>query len=193
MSGCSQNAGWAAFPDNLSYVAEHATYGCALNRVLRNYCGAMMLCWKPTKNAGSRSDKLRVNRIRDTLLPARGSLGTPLLTPVKGRTRQANPFPAEGWTEFAPPPDTRPLGGLGAGSDLSALAKPADCTRRECAGGCPAALLPSSRCESACKPLFQHQGVPPHRARAATFSPISALLDRHSLRFSTPCWRSTRT
>ena len=43
-------------------------------------------------------------------------VGAPLLTPEKGRTRQANPFPAEGWTEFAPPPDTRPLGGLGAGS-----------------------------------------------------------------------------
>jgi ribonuclease E len=34
--------------------------------------------------------------------------------PVKGRTRQANPFPAESWTE-APPPDARPSGGLGAG------------------------------------------------------------------------------
>jgi hypothetical protein len=36
--------------------------------VLQNYCEAMMLRWKPTKNAGSRSDKLCVNRICDTLL-----------------------------------------------------------------------------------------------------------------------------
>ena len=44
-------------------------------------------------------------------------VGAPLLPPVNGSTRQANPFPTEGRTEFAPPPDTRPLGGLGAGID----------------------------------------------------------------------------
>jgi len=29
--------------------------------------------------------------------------------PAKGRTRQANPFPAFGWTEFAPPQGARNL------------------------------------------------------------------------------------
>jgi ribonuclease E len=38
-------------------------------------------------------------------------------TPVKGRTRQANPSPAEGWTE----PDARPSGSLGAGGGAPGL------------------------------------------------------------------------
>ena len=63
----------------------------ALNRMLKNYCGAMMLRWKPSQNAGSRSDILCVNRICDTLtgeasrlreqmqaaLPAPGCFATP--------------------------------------------------------------------------------------------------------------------
>jgi len=50
--------------------------------------------------------------------PAGGTpVGVPLLPPVNGRTRQANPFPTEGRTEFAPLPDTRPSDGLGTGID----------------------------------------------------------------------------
>ena len=50
--------------------------------------------------------------------PAGGTpVGAPLLPPVNGSTRQANPFPTEGRTEFAPLPDTRPSDGLGTGID----------------------------------------------------------------------------
>ena len=49
----------------------------------------------------------------EKLVMLRGMSLTPA-TPARGRTRQANPFPAEGWTEFAPPPDARPAVGLGA-------------------------------------------------------------------------------
>jgi serine-type D-Ala-D-Ala carboxypeptidase/endopeptidase (penicillin-binding protein 4) len=48
------------------------------------------------------------------LLPDAGGLTSPVDSPVKGRTGRANPSSLRLETEFAPPPDTRPSGGLGA-------------------------------------------------------------------------------
>ncbi len=71
----------------------------------------------PAAPAGGtpKAGNLLSSRLDTELTPP---VGAPPLTPVKkGRTRQANPFPADGRTEFAPPPDARPAGGLGAGAD----------------------------------------------------------------------------